>query len=95
MTDQTRHTFWQRRVIKEDENRKRYYQRAYKDGFGKNGPWKALEDNIENDSGLGELYVPPSYPIPHTRTGLEQQRLKRMPFMTDSSATKPSDPSSL
>ena len=39
--------------------------------------------------------MPASYPIPHCRTGQEQQALKRMPFMTDSSATKPSDPSSL
>lgn len=44
----------------------------------------------------GELFMPPSYPMPYQRTNLGPDELKRRPFFfNDSTGFNPSDPRSL
>ena len=82
---------WKERLNKEHGTKKRYIEKAYHKGFDKKGgPWLGIHD-LE---GVG--YQQSSYPAPYTRQNQDRRVVLTNPgFVNDSSATNPSDPSSM
>jgi hypothetical protein len=80
-------------VHKEIGNHQRFIERAFENGYNhRNGPWMGSNHQTLDPA----LKLPSSYPIPCIRSNLPyHRRLKSVGYMNDSSATNPSDPSSM
>ena len=80
------HITWQHNLKKEKGTIKRYTEKAYTSG--------KMYLSVQKDD--EHKYMPSSYPLHYTRTNQNQHTDKtRAGFINDSSATNPSDPSSM